>query len=175
MRTLVRRFLVLATLSALLLGVAATATWGHDRGVATAIVSSFAAAPVARPVAAPPVDVLPADERSAPPSGTRLATRATTTATASTSTASGYVGRGFDACTALALSSMRAWLSSPYRALGIYVGGANRGCSQANLDAAWVDTVEGLGWNLMPLYVGLQAPCASQGNLASISSTNARS
>ncbi|MDP9298288.1 MAG: DUF1906 domain-containing protein [Actinomycetota bacterium] len=157
------------------LGVAVTATWGHDRGVATAIASSFTEAPVASPVAAPPVDFLPTDERSAPPSGARLATSATTTATATTSTASGYVGRGFDACTAPALSSMRAWLSSPYRALGIYVGGANRGCSQANLDAAWVNTVEGLGWNLMPLYVGLQAPCASQGNLASISSTNARS
>ena len=49
------------------LGVAVTATWGHDRGVATAILSSFAAAPVASPVAAPPVDVLPAGERSAPP------------------------------------------------------------------------------------------------------------
>ena len=153
------------------LGVALTATWGHERAIATEIASSFTAAPIARPVSAPPVDLLSGAGPTSP-SGSRLATSETSVTSATSATASGYVGRGFDACTAPALASMRAWLSSRYRAIGIYLGGANRACSQANLDARWVDTVEGLGWNLMPLYVGLQAPCAGQRNLASISSTN---
>jgi len=33
---------------------------------------------------------------------------------------------------------MTAWLASPYRAIGIYIGGLNRGCGQANLTAAWI-------------------------------------
>ena len=72
-----------------------------------------------------------------------------------------FTGHGFDACTAPSTSQMSAWLASPFRAIGIYVGGANRGCSQPNLTASWVSTVLGQGWKLMPLYVGLQAPCST--------------
>ena len=32
----------------------------------------------------------------------------------------------------------KAWLQSRYRGIGIYFGGAARGCTQANLTAAWV-------------------------------------
>jgi hypothetical protein len=63
---------------------------------------------------------------------------------------------------------MSAWLSSPYRSIGIYIGGVNRACGDGNLSATWVSQVQGLGWNLAPLYVGLQAPCVSQGGLATI-------
>ena len=90
-------------------------------------------------------------------------------------TASSYLGRGFDACTAPALSTMHAWQASPYRAIGIYIGGLNRACAQPNLTSSWVGSVIGLGWNLAPLYVGRQAPCAAQSGMTSISAGSAAS
>jgi hypothetical protein len=63
---------------------------------------------------------------------------------------------------------MQAWLQSPYRAVGVYIGGINRGCDQPNLSSGWVSTVQGQGWHLIPTYVGLQAPCAPPGYGAKI-------
>lgn len=86
-----------------------------------------------------------------------------------------YQGLGFDACDAPSTATMHQWLASPYRAVGIYIGGANRGCKvQANLTPSWVTTVEGEGWKLLPLYVGSQAPpgCIS-GSFARISTNTA--
>ena len=79
-----------------------------------------------------------------------------------------YQGYGFDACTAPALSALSAWTVSPYRALGIYVGGVNRACGNGNLSASWVGGATGGGWSLLPLYVGLQAPCVGQAGLNKI-------
>ena len=62
-----------------------------------------------------------------------------------------------------------AWSASPYRALGIYLGGVNRACKDGNLSASWVSSTLASGWSLLPLYVGLQAPCVSA-KLAKISS-----
>jgi len=73
-----------------------------------------------------------------------------------------FQGLGFDTCAAPLTSTMSAWLSSPYRAIGIYIGGETRGCAQPNLTASWVSSVANSGWRLAPLYVGLQAPCANQ-------------
>ena len=84
-----------------------------------------------------------------------------------------FTGYGFDACSAPSLGKLQAWSASPYRAVGIYIGGQNRACSQPNLTPVWISSAIGLGWNLMPLYVGLQAPCVSQKGLARISSTAA--
>ncbi len=84
-----------------------------------------------------------------------------------------FTGYGFDACSAPAIAKLQAWAASPYRALGVYVGGANRACSQPNLTPVWVSSVLSLGWRLMPLYVGLQAPCVTQGKLEHMSSTAA--
>jgi hypothetical protein len=79
--------------------------------------------------------------------------------------ASTYTGLGFDACAAPSSAAMTAWGASPYRAVGIYVGGANMACSQSNLTATWVAAEAAAGWHLIPTYVGLQAPgacgCAS--------------
>jgi hypothetical protein len=72
-----------------------------------------------------------------------------------------YTGLGFDACSAPSTSQMSAWLASPFRSIGVYIGGANRGCSQPNLTSSWVATVLTQGWKLVPIYVGLQAPCAT--------------
>jgi hypothetical protein len=42
-------------------------------------------------------------------------------------------------------------------------------CDYGNLSASWVKSVHAQGWSLLPIYVGLQAPCNSY---ASISSKN---
>jgi hypothetical protein len=79
-----------------------------------------------------------------------------------------FTGYGFDTCTAPQLSSLDAWLASPYRAVGIYLGGANRACADGALSASWVGFAGSAGWGLIPLYVGLQAPCVAQAKLAKI-------
>ena len=82
-----------------------------------------------------------------------------------------FTGYGFDACTAPSTSALQAWSASPYRALGIYLGGVNRGCADGNLSASWISTTVAMGWSLLPLYVGLQAPCVGPARLQRISST----
>jgi hypothetical protein len=74
-----------------------------------------------------------------------------------------YTGLGFDACSAPSMSTMGAWSTSPYHAIGVYLGGTNSACAQPNLTAAWVSTESAAGWNLVPTYVGLQAPSNSCG------------
>jgi hypothetical protein len=76
-----------------------------------------------------------------------------------------YSGLGFDACTAQPLTTMATWFSSsPFKAANMYIGGASRGCSQANLTADWVTQTIAQGWTLIPTYVGLQASCSSYPN-----------
>jgi hypothetical protein len=82
-----------------------------------------------------------------------------------------YTGYGFDACTAPSTSALDAWAASPYRALGIYLGGVNRACGDGNLSAGWVSSTLAQGWDLLPLYVGLQAPCVGNTKLARISTS----
>ena len=72
-----------------------------------------------------------------------------------------FTGKGFDACSAPSSATMNAWLASPYRAVGIYFGGVNRGCTQPNLTSAWVSEQLANGWHLIPIYMGLQAPCTT--------------
>jgi hypothetical protein len=91
--------------------------------------------------------------------------------TASAGASTAYSGGGFDTCAAPSVSQMSAWMASPYRSVGIYIGGVNRACGDGNLSASWVSSVEGQGWSLLPLYVGLQAPCVSQAGLATIDPT----
>ena len=142
------------------LGVMVNATFGRNEALAQAIVGSVTAATAPKPVPASPLDVLP-------PGSTTQAKKAAASAFA---TASNYVGAGFDACTAPDLASMDSWRASPYQAIGIYIGGDQRACSQANLTSSWITSVETMGWNLMPLYVGRQAPCVKQSNIGHISS-----
>jgi hypothetical protein len=91
-----------------------------------------------------------------------------------TASASYYIGLGFDACSAPPVTTMAAWLASPYRAIGVYIGGVNRGCSQPNLTSSWVAEQIAAGWQLIPTYVGLQAPGDSCG-CASIAPAQAAS
>ena len=82
-----------------------------------------------------------------------------------------FTGYAFDACRAPSTASLQAWSASPYRALGIYIGGVNRACAQPNLTPQWVQDTTALGWSLLPLYVGLQAPCVGQSGLSKVSTT----
>ncbi|MGC1166062.1 MAG: DUF1906 domain-containing protein [Solirubrobacterales bacterium] len=84
-----------------------------------------------------------------------------------------FTGLGFDACTAPSSRSMAAWSASPYRAVGVYIGGSNRGCSQPNLTASWVSAQTAAGWHLIPTYVGLQAPTSSCSSCAKLSPSRA--
>ncbi|GAA3350300.1 hypothetical protein GCM10020358_75660 [Amorphoplanes nipponensis] len=86
---------------------------------------------------------------------------ATMTASAAPTVQPGtFAGQAFDACTAPSNASMAAWRkASPYRGIGIYIGGNNRGCTQKELTAGWVHTQVAAGWHLIPLYVGPQASC----------------
>lgn len=84
-----------------------------------------------------------------------------------------FTGLGFDACTAPSSRSMAAWEDSPYRAVGVYIGGANRACSQPNLTADWVAAQTEAGWHLIPTYVGLQAPTSSCSSCAKLSASQA--
>ena len=70
-----------------------------------------------------------------------------------------FAGDGFDTCANPSLTKMQAWLASPYRAIGIYVGGVNHGCKAQDLSADWVAEAARMGWSFWPLYVGRQAPC----------------
>jgi Domain of unknown function (DUF1906) len=106
---------------------------------------------------------------------TRARATASSAAPARISALSDFTGLGFDACTAPSRRSMSAWASSPYRAIGVYIGGINRGCTQPNLTASWVAEQTAAGWNLIPTYVGLQAPTSSCSSCATLSTTAATS
>ncbi|MEO8926899.1 MAG: glycoside hydrolase domain-containing protein [Caulobacteraceae bacterium] len=72
-------------------------------------------------------------------------------------------GEGFDACSP-SVSGLSTWFkNSPYRYVNVYIGGTNAYCPQPGLTTAWVNTVVGQGWGLIPTWVGLQAPCTSSG------------
>jgi Domain of unknown function (DUF1906) len=69
-----------------------------------------------------------------------------------------YRGLGFDTCTAPSAAYMAAWRkSSPYRAIGIYLGGSDAACAQPNLTRGWLQATAAAGWHFIPTYVGPQA------------------
>ncbi len=69
-----------------------------------------------------------------------------------------FRGLGFDSCAAPSASYMRQWRRhSPYRAVGIYIGGSDRACDQSNLTAGWVRRQASAGWKFFPMYAGPQA------------------
>lgn len=80
-------------------------------------------------------------------------------------------GAAFDTCEAPEVATMQAWRASPYEALGIYVGGSNRGCANKGLTRDWVSQVHAQGWEFMPIYVGAQAACTVAGNASRIDAT----
>jgi uncharacterized protein YraI len=91
-----------------------------------------------------------------------MAEPATSVAYPAWASATVYTGQAFDACTAPPLTTMQAWMASPFRAIGVYVGGQNRTCAQPELTPDWVRAVASLGWRLIPIYKGLQPPCGGK-------------
>jgi photosystem II stability/assembly factor-like uncharacterized protein len=75
---------------------------------------------------------------------------------------------GFDKSHVLSVDDMATWwASSPYYDVGIYaLNSPNRGndptLAKHNGEdgIAWVDAVIGQGWGIIPIWFGLQAPCA---------------
>lgn len=66
-------------------------------------------------------------------------------------------GHGFDTCAAPTSATMDAWWpGTPFFNVGIYIGGANRGCAQPNLTQAWITHQQATGWGLLPIWVGAQ-------------------
>jgi hypothetical protein len=127
-------------------GVALTATWGTRPALIERALGLGSLAQL----------------RAAPRRGlVRAALRAATTGGSAPGAV--FTGLGFDACATPSSAQMTAWASSPYRAVGVYIGGANMACAQANLTASWVAATSGAGWHLIPIYVGLQAPGNSCG------------
>ena len=71
------------------------------------------------------------------------------------------LNRGFDKCTAATAAQMQTWWNnSPFYDVNIYLSGRNRGCSQPQLTAVWVNAVTTQGWGLIPTVVGYQSPCS---------------
>jgi hypothetical protein len=69
-----------------------------------------------------------------------------------------YRGIGFDACAAPSPAYMTTWLRlSPFRAIGIYIGGSDRACAQPDLTPGWIRGEAAAGWHFIPMYVGPQA------------------
>jgi hypothetical protein len=127
-------------------GVKVTAAYGSDRNTVWQILTS------ASLVSTGPVTRANVPDAAAP----AVVPNAMAPAVAG-SASTDLTGQGFDPCSAPSGSAMSAWrASSPYQAIGIYIGGVNRSCAQPNLTASWVSQQASAGWKFIPLYVGLQ-------------------
>lgn len=157
-------------------GVVVRVSWGQNQSLAAQIVQSLkvSATPAPLPgavsaqsVASPPAVPVPVAPLATP----ATAAPSTTTASPLATWNGPSTANGFDTCAAPSLAAMNAWLASPYRTAGVYIGGANRACGDGNLSASWVQSVVSRGWKVLPLYVGLQSPCVYQPGLATINAS----
>jgi hypothetical protein len=150
-------------------GVLVTASYGGDAGQVRGILASgkitarVRAAASEAPAAASAHTATaqtatgPASRASSAGSAARGGTSAAGAAAALTDIQGS--GLGFDACTAPSVQNMAAWLASPYRTIGTYLGGDNWACDYGNFTAEWVQQVAAMGWRYIPIWVGPQAPC----------------
>lgn len=75
-----------------------------------------------------------------------------------------FTGFAFDACQAPTQGQMDRWrTTSPFWAVGVYIGGAERLCAQPNLDKRWVTRQSTRGWKILPIWVGPQTSCSGYG------------
>ncbi|MFF0296982.1 glycoside hydrolase domain-containing protein [Kitasatospora sp. NPDC004614] len=82
-------------------------------------------------------------------------------ALAGTAPRTDVAGYAFDRCAAPSDTTMSTWAAnSPYRAVGVYIGGPSQAC--ASPVKSWVDARNAEGWGFLPIYVGRQA---ARGNL----------
>ena len=151
------------------------ATWGADSSsidqvLASAVVSSGPSTPAPSAPSSAPSAAAPATSDTLAAGAEPVAFTATTSTIAASST---FTGMAFDTCAAPSASTMSSWLASPYRSAGIYIGGSMRACGDGNLSSTWVGQVRSMGWGLLPIYVGVQAPCVNQSGLATITASQA--
>jgi hypothetical protein len=159
-------------------GVVVTISYGQNPATAQAVLASFR---LDSPAASAPTTSAPTT--SAPTTSAPTTSAPTTSAPATARLASSagvsvgpvsWTGLAFDACTAPSPQTMAAWrVTSPYRGVGVYIGGINRACGDGYLSASWINAEVAAGWNFIPLYVGRQASCADQAGLESISTSGA--
>jgi Domain of unknown function (DUF1906)/Fibronectin type III domain len=152
-------------------GVELEATWGTDPSSVDQVLATAQASP--GPFASPPPTAPATTSTSTTPAATAVEPVAYYTATAAPAASSTLTGMAFDTCAAPTAATMTSWLASPYRAAGIYIGGSMRACGDGNLSSSWVAAVRSMGWGLMPIYVGAQAPCVNQAGLAKITASQA--
>lgn len=154
-------------------GVLVTATYGTDPALMRKILASatFTGTGAAQPAATSPRTARTARSggAAAVPAGAGQAQRLQQ----SVLTGEPGTGLGFDACTAPSAATMKAWLASPYRVAGTYLGGANWSCTYGNFNATWVSTVAAQGWQFIPIWVGPQAPCTNATGVTKINSAKA--
>jgi hypothetical protein len=139
------------TLGAATPGATVLGTYGTDPAVVEQVLSTLHQAPKGTASTAQSASV------PSQPGGT-LAAPAAPAAPAKASAKTSSPVKGFDACHAPSASTMRTWRSS-FAAVGVYLGGVNAACLGGNLTSDWVRTTTGMGWGLLPIYVGPQAPC----------------
>ncbi len=136
-------------------GVSAIGTWNRDPAV---IQRALGFRTRRAMTAAAPGRPSPARTATATAAQPQVHAAATRTTTAVSTPGEIYTGKGFDVCSTPSTKHMTAWNTSPYRAIGVYIGGTNRACSQPNLTTTWVTAESNAGWHVIPIYVGLQAP-----------------
>ena len=136
-------------------GVLVTAAYGTDQALVRSILAGARVTTATRgrqrATTRPPAAVKAGTTQSA----------TTHPATASALTAQHGTGLGFDTCTVPSAATMTAWLASPFRVAGTYLGGVNWACGYGNFTQAWVSQVAAEGWRFIPVWVGPQAPCST--------------
>lgn len=103
-----------------------------------------------------------APDRTVPARSTSDSARSALARTAPDPTVT-FRGWAMDTCGAPSTGTLTRWRTSRYRALGIYFGGRGRACPQPRLTPGWVRAVDRMGWRLLPVYAGSQAPCVGGG------------
>ncbi|MFC8500921.1 glycoside hydrolase domain-containing protein [Pedococcus sp. NPDC057267] len=156
--------------------VQADVSWGTDSRTVDAVLATAAVATgqsVPR-ASGPPPATPPVSPSASAGSGRPAVDLSSAVSTAATTTPSStFTGMAFDTCAAPTGATMKSWLASPYRTVGIYIGGSMRACADGNLSSSWVSAVSSMGWGLAPIYVGAQAPCVNQSGLSTFSSSTA--
>jgi len=122
-------------------GVLVTASYGSDQDLVRTILAG------ARMTSAAPGSTATASAgRPEPAAAPRSGKDQSAAAGQSELTGEVTSGLGFDACTAPSVGTMTAWLASPYRVAGTYLGGVNWACSYGNFNTTWVGQVAAEGW-----------------------------
>jgi glycoside hydrolase-like protein len=139
-------------------GLSVSATYGSDAGSVLTILRTLRRTSSQPATAGQPV---PAGQPAGVPADGGAMTR-TSPRPARANTADWHItGKAFDTCATPSLGVMQAW-NHAFSDVGVYIGGAEISCPYGNLSASWVQSAVGLGWGLIPIYVGAQASCDKQ-------------